>query len=319
MELTISIISMNEAEDLKRCLQHLGPSLNETDCEIFVTDNASTDGTSDIVRQAFPQIKLIRNNTAKGFCENHNVAIRRSTGRNVLILNADVFIEKGFIERLIRTIDSDAKIGCVMGKLLWGGDASRKTIDSMGLRIFRDRRTADIGQGDQDRGQYDALSEIFSASGSAMLCKREMLDDVKLGNEYFDESFVAYKEELDLCWRARLKGWKIVCDPQAVAVHMRGWGKGVRRASIPRFVRRHSFKNRYLMLIKDEYPVNYLRDMSFILWHEIKAMIYLILREPHLILAVFQVISLLPQTFKKRAQIMSGAKVPAGDIRKWFK
>jgi GT2 family glycosyltransferase len=145
-----------------------------------------------------------------------------------------------------------------------------------------------------------------------------MLEAIKMEGQYFDEAFYAYKEELDLCWRARLFGWDMIYTPKAVAYHLRGWGKSTKRQNIPRFVRRHSFKNRYLMMIKNDYLSNILRDIFPILWHEIKSIVYVIFREPHLLLAWPQMLIALPGTLKKRAEIMSRAKVSAKEMRKWF-
>ena len=151
-----------------------------------------------------------------------------------------------------------------------------------------------------------------------MLCRREMLEDIKLFGEYFDESFYLYKEELDLCWRARLRGWRVMYNPEAVAYHLRGWGRSTKREKIPAFIRRHSYKNRYLMILKDDHAINILKDLPFILWHEIKALAYMIFREPHLFLAWPRIFRLLPFTLRKRREIMKRAVVGPEEIRKWF-
>lgn len=318
--LTISIIATNEKEILRKCLNHVRENIsNNIDCEVYVVDNASSDGTSDMLKNEYNYVKVITNEKRKSYCENNNNIIRRSSGDHVLIMNADVFITKGFIEELLGAIGAGKDIGCVMGKLLLrDGNESDKVIDSTGLVIYRSRRTTDRGQGEEDKGQYDAPGEIFSASGAAMLCSREMLEDVKLFDEYFDESFYAHKEELDLCWRARLRGWKIIYDPKAIAYHLRGWGSGIARRKIPRFIRRHSYKNRYLMMIKDDHLINILKSAHIILWHELKALIYVIFREPHMILAWLQIILLLPLTVRKRREIMKKAIVRPGQIIGWF-
>ncbi len=315
-ELSISIVSSEKIEELNKCLDNIYSNIGSgVSFEVFVVDNGSN--ISGGIERTHPKVKLIVNKKPKGFSENHNNVIRQSSGDHVLIMNPDVFIKKGSIENLLSAINLDEKIGAVMGKLL-RGDSESAVIDSTGLIILKSRRTIDRGQGEKDRGQYDKSGEIFSASGAAMLCRREMLEDVKLFGDYFDGSFMLYKEDLDLCWRARLRGWKIVYAPAAVAYHERGWGKERSRAGIPRWIRRESFKNRYLTMIKNDHLINFLRDMPFIVWHELKALVYLTFREPHLLIAWFQIIKLLPLTLRKRAEIMKKAVTGAEEIRKWF-
>jgi GT2 family glycosyltransferase len=283
--------------------------------EIFVTVNLPDDKKSLSVAGQYSSVQVIRNPIQKGFSENHNNVIRRNYSQYVLILNPDVIIRKGFVEKLIEVIDSDKSIGVVAGKLL---HEDQKTIDSAGHNIYRNRRTYDRGQNELDNGQYDRSEEVFSACGAAMLCRREMLDDIKIDGEYFDESFFLYKEDLDLCWRARLRGWKVYYEPTAIAYHLRGWGADKKRSHVPAFIRRHSYKNRYLLMIKNDHFINILKDLPFILLHEIKALIYVLFREPHLLIAWIQIIFLLPFTIKKRVAIMKNARTSANEIRKWF-
>jgi len=316
MNLSISIVSNDHSEALKRCLQCLSSNIDPSITrEIFVIINLPEDKKSLAVANQYPSVKVIQNSLQKGFSENHNNVIKRSTGESVLIMNPDVMIEKGFVEGALDVFGRHSRVGIVTGKLI---RENKNTIDSTGHIIFKNRRTIDRGQGEQDTGQYDRKEEVFSACGAAMLCRREMLEDVKLFGEYFDESFKLYKEDLDLSWRARLRGWKVFYEPRAVAYHDRGWGAGTKRAAVPRWIRRESYKNRYLLMIKNDYLVNFLRDLPFILWHEIKALIYMVLREPHLFLAWPQIISQVPTALRKRAEIMKKAVAKPEEIRKWF-
>lgn len=314
IDLTISIVSTDDRETLISCLENVYSKISEaTSFEVFVVDNANN--ISEFVRQKYPGIKIIINEKPKGFSGNHNSIARRSSGKYILFMNPDIFIQEGFVENIINTMKMDGMVGIVTGKLL---RLDEKTIDSTGHIIYKNRRTVDRGQGEEDRGQYDKKEEVFSACGAAMLCRRTMLEDIKIFDEYFDESFRLYKEDLDLSWRARLRGWKIIYTPDAVAYHGRGWASGRTRAKVPRWIRRESYKNRYLMMIKDDHLINFLRDLPFILWHEIKALVYVIFREPHLFLAWPQIVSQLPLALKKRSEIMNKAVVGANEIRKWF-
>jgi GT2 family glycosyltransferase len=316
LDLAVSIVSTDDADILKKCLQALQDRIsNSLRYEIYVVDNASANEVSVMLKEGFPLVKVIRNKKRKGFSENHNKVIDSSASKYVLILNPDVIINDGYVEHMIGVMMSDNRVGCVSGKLL---RLDGKTIDSTGHIIFKNRTTADRGQNETDTGQYDEQEEVFSNCAAAMLCRRETLEDIRLFGEYFDESFCLYKEDIDLCWRARLRGWKIVYDPKAIAYHLRGWGKDKTRRSIPRFIRRHSYKNRYLMILKDDHFANVFKHLPYILWHEIKAFVYVIFREPHLILAWGQLLMLLPLTLRKRFEIMRRAVVGPEEIRKWF-
>ncbi len=320
MDVSISIIASDEKDVLRKCIYSIRNTVGKNLAyELIVIENASTDGTWQMLRSEFPEVTVIRNEARKSFCQNHNMGIKKSAGRYVLILNSDVFFLDGFLEELVRTIERDKKIGAVMGKLLQGYPEDHgNIIDSTGVRIFRNRRTIDRGQGEKDKGQYDTVEPIFSPSGAAMLCRREMLEDIRMDGQYFDETFYAYKEELDLCWRARLFGWDMMYTPKAVAYHLRGWGKATKRRNIPRFVRRHSFKNRYLMMIKNDHLANVIRDILPILWHEAQSFVYMVFREPHLFLGWIRIFVLLPLTLRKRSEIMKKAVVGSKEMGKWF-
>jgi len=317
VDLTISIVSTDEARLLDKCLTLLFSGISKrVSFEVFVVNNLGIVKISRLIRTKYRTVKIIENDQRKGFSENHNQVIDKSSGKYVLVMNPDVFIEEGFIDNLFEAIEADKSIGIIMGKLIRSQEEA--VIDSTGLVILKSRRTIDRGQGEKDRGQYDKSGEIFSASGAAMLCRRGMLEDIKLFGEYFDGSFRLYKEDLDLSWRARLRGWKVVYVPEAIAIHARGWGTDRSRHGVPRWIRRESYKNRYLLMIKNDHLINVLRDLPFILWHEVKALAYMIFREPHLFLAWAPILISLPLTFRKRAEIMKRDTVGAMEIRKWF-
>jgi len=314
-KITISIVSTDEKSVLDECLRSLYKNVSSRiNFEIYVVDNANN--VSGLIWDKYPKVNLIVNESRQGFAKNHNNVIRQSSGKYILIMNPDVIIESGFVDDLLDAIEREKSIGIVMGILMRSPEDA--VIDSTGLVILKSRRTIDRGQGERDIGQYDKSGEIFSASGAAMLCRRGMLEDVKLMGEYFDESFQLYKEDLDLSWRARLRGWKIVYVPEAVAIHARGWGTDRSRHKVPRWIRRESYKNRYLLMIKNDHLINVLRDLPFILWHELKALAYIALREPHLFLAWPQIISQIPSALRKRAEIMRKAVVKPDEMRKWF-
>lgn len=314
MRLIISIVATNEWESLIQCLDNIFLNIGAgVNFEVFVTDNAN--GIGDSISRKYPQVKLAVNSERRGFSKNHNDIISQSGGEYVLIMNPDVYLQKQCVEKMLQAMESDKKTGIIAPKLL---RPDGRTIDSAGHMIYKNRRTVDRGQGETDSGGFDVREEVFSSCAAAMLCRRTMLEDIKLLGEYFDGSFELYKEDLDLCWRARLRGWKVVYVPEAAAFHARGWGKEKNRAAIPRWIRRESFKNRYLTIIKNDHLSNFVKDLPYILLHEFMALFYVIFREPYLSLAWFRIFALLPLTLRKRALIMKSAAVGAKEIRGWF-
>jgi GT2 family glycosyltransferase len=283
--------------------------------EIIVVDNASTDGTADYIETEHPNVLLIKNPENYGFCKANNQGIRLSKGGYVLIMNPDVQLREDFIEKMVQAMEREEKIGIVSGKLF--REKERTILDTTGIVLKKNRRAIDRGQGESDGARYNQIEEIFGASGAACLYRREMLEAVKFREEYLDELFFAYKEDVDLSWRARLLGWKCLYTPYAIGYHDRTWFQGNRK-QVPRWIRRHSLKNRYLMLIKNDRWSEIRSCLKDFLWYELKSLIYILFREPHLFKALFDVIRLLPQVLEKRKVIQERAKAGHKDLIRWF-
>jgi len=311
---SVILVSWNGREYLPEALSSLYRQ-TYAPLEIILVDNASRDGTVEYVESEYPGVILLRNPENYGFCKANNQGIRIAKGSYLLLLNPDVRLKEDFIEKAVRTAESEEKIGMVSGKLLTARDPTR--IDTTGIVLEKTRRALDRGQGEPDRGQYDRREEVFGVSAAACLCRREMLEAVKVQGEYLDELFFAYKEDVDLSWRARLMGWRCVYTPDAIGYHDRTWFLG-NRNRIPRRIRRHSLKNRYLMMLKNDRWSEIRPCLKALLGYELKSLGYILFREPHLIRALFQVIRLFPQALRKRRGIQEKATVGKGDLIRWF-
>lgn len=335
-EVSVIIVNWNGAKYLPECLsalyaQRIPPQ------EILIIDNASTDDSLHVIKdfqehhaekagcssrgtavtQKEPAIRLIPNTSNIGFGCAYNQGFRVIFGEYVLLLNADVVLEQDFLTNVLLVMQRDESVGLAVGKLVNYED--RRRIDSTGLVIHKNRRAYDRGQGEIDAGRYEQAEEVFGASGAACLCRRTMLEDIRYSNEYFDDLFFAYKEDIDLSWRARLYGWKCMYTPQAVGWHYRKWGTGKRR-DIPRWVRRHSLKNRYLMLLKNDTWKTLLPGIWHLLRFEIISLAYILFREPHLFLAFVDIVQVFPRVMQKRRQIQRIARQrqQIDRIQKWF-
>lgn len=326
MDLSICIVSTDERAYLKRCLDHLlMSSLDKLDYEIIVIDNRSSDGTSEMIENGFKDVKLIKNSEKSGFSRNLNTLISNSRGDSILIIDANAYVTKDYAAILLRAMDKLDKAGILSGKLLkydgngvpLKGATGKNVIDSAGHLLRRDRRVTNRGENEEDNGQFDMSEEVFGVCTAATLLKRGMLEDIKLFGEYFDGSFFSHKEDVDMCWRARHKGWRCYYVHDAVAFHARSWPSGRARKSIPEKIRIDSLKNRYLLMLKNEYLINYLLAFPFILFYEIKMWGYILLFERFLLRAGYEVLKLLPLTISKRKMILTGSKLRPKEIRKW--
>jgi len=306
-------ISWNSADVLADCLDSLMAE-GDAVAGVTVVDNASTDGSAGLVRERYPTVRLIENKDNLGFAAAANQGIRASEGDYVLLVNPDISFKPGFVNALVAAVERDKKNGAAAPKLM---RPAGSTIDSAGLVMRKDRKSVDRGRDKPDTGAYDTPCRVFGACGAAAMYRREMLEDAKTGDEYFDESFFAYKEDVDLAWRANLLGWKAVYEPMAVATHRRGWQESGRKA-IPRFIRRHSHKNRYLTIIKNDDPVNFMLHLPSILYYESKLFVYSLVFEPFLFLAIVDAARLLPEAVGKRRRIMASRRTGRPEMRKLF-
>lgn len=260
------------------------------DLEIIVVDNASTDGSPEYIEKNYPQVKLIKNQKNLGFSAGNNIGIKNSCGEYVLILNQDVFLEPDYIQKIVEFLDKNTKAGGAMGKLLRYDSLKQektKMIDSLGIKIYKSGRAVERGELEEDRGQYNSNSEVFGISGAASIFRRSALEDSKINDEYFDEDFFMYKEDVDLSWRLRLFGWSLWALPSAIGYHARtssGTGKNGYLSHLkdfwqnekkkPDYVRGLSMKNQWLMLIKNLSLKQFILWSPFILWREIQLLAF---------------------------------------------
>jgi len=225
-EAAISVIipHYNGKKILRNCLNSLMKN-NLENIEILVIDNGSTDGSQEMLRSDFSNVKLIENEENAGYAGGCNIGMEKAVGRNYLLLNNDVEVADNFIEELLRTAESDEKIGLVQPKILsiqnkeyfdYSGGAGGE-IDIFGFPFARGRVFINI---EKDESQYyDLSNEIFWASGTAVLIKKSLIE--KIGA--LDDDFFAHMEEIDLNWRAHLSGYKSVVTLDTFLYHYSGY------------------------------------------------------------------------------------------------
>lgn len=252
----------------------------------------------------------------RGYAGAANVGIRESSAPLVLLLTPDVVLTPSFLETLVAAAGAHSAAGSFTGKLLRWREGPSTVIDSTGHVLFRNRWVMNRGEGEQDRGQYDELAEVFGVCGAAPLYRRAMLEDVRVGDEYFDETFFIYLEDVDLDWRARLRGWKAYYVPRSVAYHARGHqGRPGMRNPL---ILRHSLKNRYLMMLRNDRLADVVRDLPAIVLMEVLRFFDYLLTHPRVLGAYVDVLALLPHVLRERRVIQQRRQAPPGELRRWL-
>jgi GT2 family glycosyltransferase len=243
------------------------------------------------------------------------------------VMNADVALAPDHVELLAARLDADAAIGAAQGKLLQvtpdaflKGELTSDRVDSAGHLARRTRMMYDIGQGEPDGPRFGEERSVFSACGAALFLRRAMLEDLAPDGEYFDEAFFAYKEDIDLCWRARLLGWDVRYVPAAVGYHVRGWAGTAAPdpRTLPVSVRRHSWKNHYLMMVKNDRPADVLRALPHVAGWEVLRLGHAILRDRALFRTYLELPGLIPEALRKRRDLMRRRRADPAEIRRWF-
>lgn len=219
MDLSVIIVNYNTKDLTKKCLLSVFASKTNYKFEVIVADNGSTDGSIEMIRSEFPQVQLIENHANLGFSKGNNVAIRKSRGRMVLLLNTDTEILPDTLDVCIRYMDSHADVGIMGCKVLLPDgslhEASRRRFPNPAnafLRLFGFRRFSNYNF--RDVSVNEEL-EVDSVVGAFMLIKKEVIDKIGL----LDEEFFMYGEDLDFCFRAKQAGYKVMYYPGTQITH----------------------------------------------------------------------------------------------------
>ncbi len=232
---SIIIVAYNGRDDLALCLRSL-QAAGHPDDEIIVLDNASSDGSADLVEAAFPAVRLIRSAANVGFGEGNNLAAAQARGTFLAFLNPDTVVEPGWLDALIAALDASPQAGLATPKILLREDPEHINtcggdLHLTGLHLCR-------GMG-KPRTELTEAAAVGAISGAAFAMRRELFE--RLGG--FDGSFFLYMEDTDLSFRVRLAGYTCLYAPESV----------VRHRYVLRFGPDKTYyqeRNRYLMLLK---------------------------------------------------------------------
>lgn len=222
---SVVVVNWNRKDYLRACLRSLA-SQTFGDFEVIVVDNASADGSAEMVEREFAsagslRIRLIRNAENRGFCAANNQGFAASRSPLVALLNNDAEADPHWLGEMVRVIEERPEAGMIACKSLIWDDPSR--IDKAGHLIYPDGQNRGRGTGEVDRGQYDRIEEVAWPDGAACLYRRAALD--QCGG--FDEDFFMFGDDAELGLRLRIAGWKCYYVPTATVRHRRGGSAAV--------------------------------------------------------------------------------------------
>jgi GT2 family glycosyltransferase len=213
-------------------------------------------------------------------------------------------------------------VGSVCGKLLTilaSFDLPDKPlVDSTGIYFTPMLRHLDRGSQEVDNGHYLQHEYVFGATAAAALYRRQMIDDIAIGDEFFDPDFFVYREDADVAWRAQLMGWRCIYTPHARGYHVRNVLPGNRRA-LPAVINMHSVKNRFLMRMKNMTGHLYLRNWFSITVRDVVVLGCCLIREQSSLRAFWYVVRNWKRVMAKRREIMSRKRVDDEYIASWFR
>jgi GT2 family glycosyltransferase len=245
--LAIVILNWNGKSFLRKFLPALLASCPDY-AEVVIGDNASSDGSVDMLKTEFPSVKIIVNQENYGFAKGYNEILKQIDTKYYCLLNSDVEVTDTWIEPIITVMEKDKNVAAVQPKILsyykkthfeYAG-AAGGFLDQWGYPLCRGR-VFDVVE--EDKNQYDAEINIFWATGAALFVRSDVYH--RLGG--LDEDFFAHQEEIDFCWRLKNEGYRILCVPQSTVYHV-GGGTLSKNSAHKTFL---NFRNNWYLLLKN--------------------------------------------------------------------
>jgi len=314
MGISVVIPNWNGRWWLGGCLDSLHQQSVEP-AEVILVDDGSTDGSVDFVRQHYPEVRIIALPDNRGFCQTINVGIRRATQEALLLLNNDARLHPACLQVLTRALGEFPEADFFALRIL---RADGKTLESAGAGVNSGGRLFPRGFGtrfqDTEPAALDSetlsAEPVFGNSAGAGLYRHRLFEDIGL----FDEDFVMYLEDVDLDFRARLRGHLCLYLPQAIAYHA---GSASLGADSPRAVSL-LIKNHLFVLAKSLPASLWLRNLPAILLTQIRSGAFYAAQGQALIFAraVAQALGRMPSILKKRESIQAGRLIDDAELKR---
>lgn len=291
----IQIVGWNHRPYLEACIT----SCMEQSVKVPVLyiDNGSRDGSAVFVEETFPNVRVVEHTENRGYSGGHNDGLKAMPDSQVVIvLNPDVVLDKNFVQECLKGFD-DVRVGAVVPLLLRPG--SENVVDAFGVRLLRSLRGVNQGEGKPEEA---FTSDPWGFTGAAAALRREAIEDVAFEGEVFDEDLFAYREDVDLSWRLRNRGWNIVGAAKACATHVRAVQKGKKKS---KRIAQLSWRNYYLVILKNASMRVVLKNIPFVFVEDVLRDIQLLVT-PSLWPAAKELFQLLPRFAKKRKTSLGG-------------
>ncbi len=345
-KLSVHLVAWNG----EKYIPYLFESLRKQICKdwfLYIVDNDSKDNTVDLIKKELENFsvpyKLVINPINNGFAGGHNQAYRDTSSEYFLLLNQDMYLQPDCLQSMVNFLDKNIETGAVSPRLMkWdftkvATDGLEKSlsnqIDALGLKIFRNRRVIEqYTQYDWDEIKNNFIKnelEVFGASGAFPMFRRSIIDKVAFaGGQFLDESYHAYKEDVDLSYRLQEAGFKSYILLDTVAHHdrtgagpkeMNDTAAAQNKKKQSPWVQYHSYKNHLRTLYKNEYWQNFILDFPWILWYELKKLIYFAIFDHKVLSGLKEVWQGRVDLKNKREQINKIKKLSWKDLRKWWK
>jgi GT2 family glycosyltransferase len=320
---SIIILNYDGIKYVDECLQSV-KNQNYPDREVVFVDNNSTDGSLQHVMSNYPWVKIVQNHENLGFAKGNNIGAQHAAGEYLVFLNNDTIVDPRWMENLIAAANSSDAVGICGSKLL--DIENNKIIQEVGGFCDIYGFTLGRGLGEFDFGQYDEVSEVFYVSGASLLIKRKIADKIGL----FDSEYFFNQEDVDLCWRAWLSGYKVLVNPFSVVYHKGGgsaWGAAGANIGFAKkayktsaWRRYHAEKNIIRTLIKNYSISSLCRIMPlFLALYLGEILLYVATCRwnavPAYVQAVLWNIRNIEGTRKERKRVQSGRRVPDREVQ----
>jgi GT2 family glycosyltransferase len=305
---SVVIVSWNGMRHLPTCLSALLPQL-PPGAEVILVDNGSTDGTVGWTRATYQQVRIIVLPENLGFAGGVNAGLRATRGDLLLLINDDAFVEPGFVTALLDVMAQRPDIGAAGAVLLFAHRP--EIVASAGIRVRRDWLALDLWAGLRAADLPADTQPIMGASGGAALYRRTLLEDIGL----MAPNFFNYLEDVDLAWRALLRGWDSVVVPQARALHVYSATAGQGSPFKQRLVGRNR-----LRVIARCLPTDLAaRCLPAIAAYDLLVIAYAALtRQPAIASGRLAALRDLPQLLRERRAIQSSRRASISDLTRWI-
>ena len=251
--LSVIIVNWNGADFLKRCLTQVFQTIKSIPFEVIVVDNASTDNSVCMLKEKYPGVALLENESNEGFARGNNQAFSQAHGEYCLMLNSDAFIHPNGVDKMIRIMQNNPSIGA-LGCRLENEDGTLQRscysfptlLTELWAVVYLEKlfpRSTVFGKYNLTYWDCDDFREVDVVMGACLLLQKKALDQVGV----LDEDYFMYSEEVDLCYRLKKSGWKVFFTPAATATHI--WGGSSQKAPISSIIR--LYRSRVLFFRKN--------------------------------------------------------------------